>query len=130
MKLISNDFKHLDDLPKEFSYQGGNISPSLQWYDFNPTNVGAFVIIMTSNKTNNIHWYTLCDKNTTRLELNSQTGYERQIYVGPNDVNELVIYTITVYAISNPNVQYPDIINPQNVVDKAYIKFLYDGFKN
>ena len=127
MNLSSDNFKHLDPITTEFTLNGLNYSPSLLWTD--PLSYGnGYLIMMVNSKTKNIHWATMANKDKSSLGVNEKTGYESVNYTGPNDKNDIVAYTITIYSLINPELQFQKIIEKDNVVDSAYIKFIYNGF--
>jgi hypothetical protein len=125
MKVLSNNFEHLDEISNEFTLNNKNLSPQLYWTN-NNVNTTGFLIIMTNMKNNNIHWMTLT--NNQYLNLNEKTNLEKVNYVGPNDKMDVVTYIIDVYALRNCNIEYPYILDNRNVLDRGYIKFIYNGF--
>ena len=126
MKLISDNFKHLDVISIEFTSFGKNFSPSLSWSGYDPR-TSAFLIVMTNSKTKKIHWVTMIEPNKSNLGLN-ESGFDWVKYYGPNDVNDVVTYVITIYALKNPEKPFEESILPKNIYDKAYIKFIFNGY--
>ena len=128
MIVLSNSFGNLENIPKMYTYNDKNYNPSIYWSGYNPQ-ANAFLVIMENLDTKKIHWTVLLDNSKNFIDIGEITGGEVINYIGPNDIDDIVLYTITVYAIINPQLKYDLIIQDNNVLNKATIKFLYNSFK-
>jgi len=131
MKIKSQNFDHLNEIPLVYTIKNRGLSPSLYWYDY-PTNSKIFLILMTNLKTNKIYWATFTNKST--IDINEKTGGEmvnsfgKVEYTPPNDIDDIVTYKISVYSIINPNLNYEELISDNNLLDVGNIKFIYNGY--
>ena len=133
MKLLSNNFKHLDEIPNAYTSRGDNFSPSLAWFDYS-SDVKAFLIVMVNLTTNKIYWASLVQPDKSFLAINAQgdvlleNNFGVRGYTGPNDIQDIVAYQINIYAVKDPDLPYESIMGEDNVLDKTYIKFIYNGY--
>lgn len=135
MKLISENFKHLDEIPTEFTSRdiSGGILPSFSWYNY-PNNCGGFLILMLNSKTGNLHWGAKLPPDITNVKTGETTGYEvtnswgKNSYHSPDDEEDVVTYIIQLWALKDITLNYPEIIEKNNILDVAFIKFLYNGY--
>ena len=131
MRVKSINFNHLDEIPTMFTEKGDGLSPSIYWYNY-PQDYNVFLLTMTNMNTNKLHWALITNK--TELKINEKTGNELPnhfnniYYVPPNDIDDISTYRIDVYAIKNTNLTYLEMISDNNVIDKGFIKFIYNGY--
>jgi len=138
MKLKSLDFKNNSHLPSEFTANGENISPQLQWQDF-PDETKSFAITCIDPDAPSgdfIHWIVYdIPKDISEIKQADKIGKELENdfgemnYNGPAPPSGTHRYIFTVYAldIENLNAQREDffIEIKKHAIDSAKIIGLY-----
>ena len=113
MKLTSSAFSHNSSIPSEYTCDGANISPALQWSDA-PQAANSFALIVDDPDAPGkvwVHWILFNIPNTTQnLTENTQSGPfiqgatdfdgKRQ-WGGPCPPSGTHHYRFTLYALDN-----------------------------
>src|SRR3989344_4693589 len=142
MEVISNNFKHNQDMPSKYSCQGQNIRPHLKWSDFS-TETKSFAISVIDPDApmgNFIHWliYNIPVTITELKEgleipessIEVKNGFGKKQYGGPCPPSGKHIYFFRIYALKTQKLESINEVNflekvNENNLDTAEIIGLY-----
>jgi Raf kinase inhibitor-like YbhB/YbcL family protein len=113
MKLTSPSFTHNGAIPSQYTCDGANISPALEWSDA-PQSTNSFALIVDDPDAPGkvwVHWIVFNIPNTTQsLMENTQTGpfiqgttdfNGKRAWGGPCPPSGTHHYRFTLYALDN-----------------------------
>lgn len=124
MQITSPAFTHNQQMPAEYTCDGANVNPPLQFTDI-PTDAQSLVLIMEDPDAQNwVHWTIAnMDPKTTGIPQDSKppsgqeglTSFEKQGYGGACPPSGTHRYFFTLYALDI-------MLDPETIVDKTSIE--------
>ena len=127
MKLKSKDFTEGGNIPSEFTCDGRNISPQLEWEDV-PEGTKSFALSVTDPDSYGgdwIHWYVHgISKDLRNIERGSlpegaeevENDFGKKTYGGPCPPSGTHRYVFTLYALGTEHLEG---LNKRNFLDKV-----------
>lgn len=132
-KLKSYNFNNLEKIDKNlYGFNGNNINPNLYWEN-PPKDIVGYYIEMENTTTHQIYWRLFVSSTYNEVESGQlfdtiKNDFDDSAYRGPDDINNIVVYLIQIYALNKVYDDMDQMLNDSNVKDSAKIKFIYNGY--